>query len=49
MPKKENGYDLGWKGYFDQLCRYKEDNGHCLVPTKCEENPQLSNWVKRQR
>ncbi len=38
-----------WKTKFDQLLEFKVQNGHCRVPTRHEENPQLAAWVKNQR
>ena len=33
----------------EQLRQYKEQHGHCQVPIKWSENPQLGNWVHNQR
>ncbi|CAJ1967332.1 unnamed protein product [Cylindrotheca closterium] len=38
-----------WVEQFDELLKFKEERGHCLVPHTFEENPTLSRWVKRQR
>ncbi len=38
-----------WDAKFDQLLEYKAQNGHCRVPTRHKENPQLAVWVKNQR
>lgn len=38
-----------WSKMFDQLLRYRDQNGHCRVPTRHEENPHLAAWVKNQR
>ncbi|CAJ1966022.1 unnamed protein product [Cylindrotheca closterium] len=34
---------------FDELLKFKEEFGHCLVPHSYEPNQSLSRWVKRQR
>ena len=31
-----------------QLVEYKETNGHCLVPSRYEENSKLGKWVETQ-
>ena len=38
-----------WKLRLDELKDYKRENGHCDVPRKWKENPQLGEWVSRQR
>jgi hypothetical protein len=38
-----------WSTMFDQLLHYRDQNGHCSIPTRHEENPQLAAWVKNQR
>ena len=38
-----------WEIRFAQLEQYKEENGHCNVPTKYEANPALGRWVSSQR
>ena len=34
---------------FSELARFKEEHGHCDVPAKWSENPQLRTWVNKQR
>jgi hypothetical protein len=34
---------------YSQLVAFKEQHGHCDVPVKWSENPQLGGWVSRQR
>jgi len=34
---------------FRELKKYKKKHGHCNVPGRDKENPQLSAWVNRQR
>jgi hypothetical protein len=51
------GFDWGtkrtdlvpWSVRFQQLCEYKEQIGHCLVPRTYAANPQLGKWVSVQR
>ena len=38
-----------WDEMFKQLQEYKEQYGHCRVPTKYTANPQLGYWVSKQR
>jgi len=34
---------------FEELKQYQEEHGDCNVPYRWPENPQLANWVFRQR
>jgi hypothetical protein len=38
-----------WNERFQELKKYKERIGDCLVPTKYSANPKLGNWVMTQR
>lgn len=38
-----------WTEKFEELLRFREGNGHCLVPNCHPENPALAQWTKRQR
>ena len=38
-----------WKKRFDELVDFKVVFGHCSVPEKFHENPQLGAWVANQR
>jgi hypothetical protein len=38
-----------WKKYFEQLCEFKEQFGHCLVPRHYSANLKLGRWVLMQR
>lgn len=38
-----------WQEQFEELLKFKEEHGHCLVPHTFQENQTLSRWVKRQR
>ena len=48
------GFDWGsnqtdWSLRFQQLCEFKAQFGHCLVPNKYSANPMLGQWVSTQR
>ena len=48
------GFDWGtsqtdWSVRFQQLCEFKEQFGHCLVPQQYAANPKLGWWVHTQR
>lgn len=38
-----------WTEKFEELLRFREENGHCLVPNCHPDNPALAQWTKRQR
>jgi hypothetical protein len=38
-----------WLHYYRQLCEYKVQFGHCLVPQLYSANPKLGRWVASQR
>ncbi len=38
-----------WEAMFQALVAFKENRGHCGVPAKWSENPELGRWVSRQR
>ena len=38
-----------WRDHFRQLCEYKVQCGHCLVPKQYSANPTLGQWVSTQR
>jgi hypothetical protein len=43
-------YQAGqWAEKFEELCEYKKQQGHCLVPHTFNDNLALARWVKRQR
>lgn len=43
-------YQAGqWAERFNDLCKYRERMGNCLVPHTYKENLPLARWVKRQR
>lgn len=39
-----------WPKQYEQICRYREEYGHCQVPVrKCMQYPGLGVWVQNQR
>ena len=38
-----------WSVQFQQLCDYKVQFGHCLVPEEYSASPKLGEWVSNQR
>lgn len=38
-----------WMDRYEELKDYQREYGHCNVPQKCKDNPQLGKWVKNQR
>ena len=38
-----------WSAQFQQLCEYKIQSGHCIVPQQYAANPNLGRWVSAQR
>ena len=40
---------VSWEGRYTQLLQFKEDHGHCNVPTTNEKYRKLSSWVQHQR
>jgi hypothetical protein len=43
-------YQAGqWAEKFEELCEYRHNMGHCIVPHTFSENLPLARWVKRQR
>jgi len=42
-------YQSQWRDRFRQLCDYKVQFGHCLVPQHYSANPKLGHWVAKQR
>lgn len=44
-----NPRNVPWETRFDELRSFVANYGHAEVPMRWEENPQLSNWVSKQR
>lgn len=41
--------DVDWDAMFDALDQFKQSHGHCNVPLKWPDNPQLGRWSEYQR
>jgi hypothetical protein len=46
---KKESKRVSWDGRYRQLLQFKEDHGHCDVPTTIEKYKRLSSWVQHQR
>lgn len=46
---REGGFDDAWNRRLAELKLYQQANGNCDVPHSHKENPQLAEWVHRQR
>jgi Helicase associated domain len=44
-----NSHDATWLARFQELMDFREQHGHCNVPTKWPENQSLARWVTFQR
>ncbi|MEB2690595.1 DEAD/DEAH box helicase [Chlamydia suis] len=42
-------FEEGWEENFLELQRFREEYGHCKVPTRYPQNPRLASWVSHQR
>eukprot|EP00814_Leptocylindrus_danicus_P013717 CAMPEP_0116014170 /NCGR_PEP_ID=MMETSP0321-20121206/6131_1 /TAXON_ID=163516 /ORGANISM="Leptocylindrus danicus var. danicus, Strain B650" /LENGTH=385 /DNA_ID=CAMNT_0003483797 /DNA_START=143 /DNA_END=1303 /DNA_ORIENTATION=- len=40
---------FNWKLRYEELMEFKNTHGHCLVPQRYKENPNLGKWVSNQR
>lgn len=38
-----------WNVHLKECIDFKEENGHCKIPTRYKENRALGNWVQNQR
>ena len=44
-----NKVEYTWKARYDELRKYKNEFGDCLVPKDYTKNPALATWVANQR
>ncbi|WP_257616748.1 DEAD/DEAH box helicase [Chlamydia suis] len=44
-----NVFEEAWEKNFLELQRFREEHGHCKVPDRYPQNPQLASWVSNQR
>jgi len=42
-------HEYSWNCGYEELAKYHEQYGHCLVPERCNENQRLGDWVRNQR
>ena len=45
----KTGLASSWSVRFQQMCEFKEQFGHCVVPHQYTANPELGKWVSTQR
>lgn len=41
--------DDQWQIQYEKLKLFRDENGHCMVPYRFEDDPCLGGWVQRQR
>lgn len=47
-PKRTRKYQTGqWNERFEELLKFKQENGHLFVPHSYPANQKLAQWVKR--
>eukprot|EP00565_Helicotheca_tamesis_P006449 CAMPEP_0185732788 /NCGR_PEP_ID=MMETSP1171-20130828/17467_1 /TAXON_ID=374046 /ORGANISM="Helicotheca tamensis, Strain CCMP826" /LENGTH=171 /DNA_ID=CAMNT_0028402363 /DNA_START=384 /DNA_END=896 /DNA_ORIENTATION=- len=44
-----DSHEAAWWDRYNDLKRYNEEFGDCMVPTKYPSNPQLGTWIHHQR
>jgi len=44
-----DSHEATWQERLAALSEFKDEHGHCEVPSKYQPNPQLATWVKCQR
>lgn len=49
QEKVVTGHEARWEEMFKRLMKFREKNGHCLVPNRYPDDRQLGTWVARQR
>lgn len=42
-------HDTEWKKRYEELRAYNTSHGHCMVPARCQQHPELGRWVMTQR
>lgn len=48
-PRKKNAREERWERMFVRLAKYKAVHGDCNVRHRYAKDPQLADWVRRQR
>jgi hypothetical protein len=46
---KDDGSESKWNQQYEKICEFKRKHGHCLVPSKYEQDKSLGLWVNAQR
>ncbi len=44
LAKKSANRTAAWNGYYEELKKFKEENGHCLVPKVYDKHKAFSSW-----
>lgn len=44
-----DSHEAAWQEKLNDLNRFRNEHGNCLVPSNYKHNPQLATWVKCQR
>ena len=47
--ERDSRFCVLWSEQFQQLCEYKVQFGHCVVPHNYSANNKLGKWVSTQR
>ena len=47
--KMKRYYDKQWQDMFERLLKFKQENGHCIVPKRYPADMKLGTWVHTQR
>ncbi|CAB9517672.1 helicase [Seminavis robusta] len=42
-------HEATWLERLNELLAFKNENGHCIVPTNYPQNPKLGTWIHHQR
>jgi len=42
--QNQSALNSKWEETFQRLVKFKEEHGHCLVPNRYPEDPQLGSW-----
>ena len=45
----DSPHEMEWKKRYEELKKYKDRFGHCRVPARDKEFPELGRWVMTQR
>lgn len=47
--KMKRYYDKQWDQMFERLLKFRDENGHCMVPKRYAADVKLGTWVHTQR